>query len=115
MEDDPFIQFAYVIDTEGRKTTRNITQVVDKAKYEKFGISEDFSNRDWFLQPIKTGKTYITDFYKSVMTGALCITVSAPIRNIEEEIVGIFGMDIKFEELLKMVNDTDFEEEVMKK
>ncbi len=115
MEDDPFIQFAYVIDTEGKKTTRNITQVVDKAKYEKFGISEDFSNRDWFLQPIKTGKTYITDFYKSVMTGALCITVSAPIRNIEEEIVGIFGMDIKFEELLKMVNDTSIEEEVMKK
>ncbi|MEK6678328.1 MAG: PDC sensor domain-containing protein, partial [Nitrospirota bacterium] len=74
-----------------------------------------FSNRDWFLQPIKTGKTYITDFYKSVMTGALCITVSAPIRNIEEEIVGIFGMDIKFEELLKMVNDTDFEEEVIQK
>ncbi len=115
MEDDPFIQFAYVIDTEGKKTTRNITQVVDKAKYEKFGISEDFSNRDWFLQPIKTGKTYITDFYKSVMTGALCITVSAPIRNIEEEIVGIFGMDIKFEELLKMVNDTSIEEEVIKK
>ncbi|MFZ3063710.1 MAG: PDC sensor domain-containing protein, partial [Nitrospirota bacterium] len=79
------------------------------------GISEDFSNRDWFLQPIKTGKTYITDFYKSVMTGALCITVSAPVRNIEEEIVGIFGMDIKFEELLKMVNDTDFEEEVIQK
>lgn len=115
MEDDPFIQFAYVIDTEGKKTTRNITQVIDKAKYEKFGISEDFSNRDWFLQPIKTGKTYITDFYKSVMTGALCITVSAPIRNIEEEIVGIFGMDIKFEELLKMVNDTSIEEEVIKK
>ncbi|MBI5182427.1 MAG: histone-lysine N-methyltransferase [Nitrospirae bacterium] len=115
LEENPFIQFAYVIDTEGKKTTRNITQVVDKAKYEKFGIGEDFSNRDWFIEPMKTGKTYITDFYKSVMTGALCITVSAPVRNIEEDIVGIFGIDIKFEELLKMVNDTDLEEEVMKK
>jgi isopropylmalate/homocitrate/citramalate synthase len=115
MEENPFIQFAYVVDTEGNKTTKNITQVVDKAKYEKIGIGENFSNRDWFIEPMKTGKTYITDFYKSVMTGALCITVSASVRNIDEEIVGIFGIDIKFEELLKMVNEADFEEEVLKK
>lgn len=115
LDENPFIQFAYVVDTDGKKTTKNITQVVDKAKYEKIGAGENFSNRDWFIEPMKTGKTYITDFYKSVMTGALCITVSAPIRNIEEEIVGVFGIDIKFEELLKMANDTDLEEEVMQK
>ncbi|OGW48825.1 MAG: histone-lysine N-methyltransferase [Nitrospirae bacterium RBG_19FT_COMBO_42_15] len=115
LDENPFIQFAYVVDTDGKKTTKNITQVVDKAKYEKIGAGENFSNRDWFIEPMKTGKTYITDFYKSVMTGALCITVSAPIRNIEEEIIGVFGIDIKFEELLKMANDTDLEEEVMQK
>jgi hypothetical protein len=44
----------------------------------------------------------VTDFYTSRYTGALCITVSAPIRNELEEIVGILGIDIRFEDLAKM-------------
>ena len=40
------------------------------------------------------------------MTGALCITVSAPIMDEnDDEMVGIFGADIKFEEWAKRVED----------
>jgi hypothetical protein len=35
-------------------------------------------------------------------TGALCITVSVPIRDASEEIMGIMGVDIGFEELVKL-------------
>ena len=31
----PYIQFAYVVNAEGVKITRNITQAVDRAKYAK--------------------------------------------------------------------------------
>jgi hypothetical protein len=44
----------------------------------------------------------VSDFYTSRFTKALCITVSGPVRNTEERIVGILGADIRFEELLKM-------------
>jgi hypothetical protein len=60
------------------------------------------------VNPIKDGRVHITDFYKSIYTGALCITVSAPIRDINDEIVGVLGVDIRFEELAKLEETRDF-------
>ena len=102
IEDYPFMQFIYVVDTNGRKITKNITQKVERAVYGDFGKDEDFSDRDWFINPMKTGKVYVTDFYVSKITKALCITVSAPLIDDQDEIVGIFSIDMKFEALVKM-------------
>jgi isopropylmalate/homocitrate/citramalate synthase len=102
LDKNPFIQFMYVTNTEGRKTTRNITHIVDRAKYETFKLDEDLSNRPWFIEPMKSGKVYVSDFYTSRFTNALCITVSAPLRDENEEIRGILGLDIRFEALAKM-------------
>lgn len=107
LDENPFIQFIYVTNTEGRKTTKNITHVQDRAKYETFKLDRDFSDRPWFINPLKDGKVHVTDFYTSKITGALCITVSAPIRNDKEEIVGILGADIRFEDLAKMEKNGD--------
>lgn len=101
VQENPFVQFAYITDKEGIKITRNITQVEDKPKYEKIGYHEDFSDREWFIEPVKTGKIFVTDLYTSRITGALCVTVSAPIRNEKDEIVGVIGLDIKFDYLAK--------------
>ena len=102
LDDNPFIQFMYVTNLEGRKITRNITHIVDRAKYETMKLDEDLSNRSWFIEPIKSGKVFVTDFYTSRFTGALCITVSVPVRNDNDEIQGVLGMDIRFEALVKM-------------
>jgi isopropylmalate/homocitrate/citramalate synthase len=105
---NPFIQYIYVTDREGKKTTRNITHIADRAKYDKAEIGEDLSDRDWFVNPIKDGKPHITDFYKSIYTGALCITVSAPICDESDEIIGVLGLDIRFEELAKLEEEKEF-------
>ncbi|MCG6944666.1 MAG: histone-lysine N-methyltransferase [Deltaproteobacteria bacterium] len=105
---NPFIQYIYVTDREGKKITRNITHIADRAKYDKATIGEELSDRDWFVNPIKDGKPYITDFYKSMYTGALCITVSAPIRDDSDEIIGVLGLDIRFEELAKLEEEKEF-------
>jgi citrate (Re)-synthase len=102
IELNPFIQFIYITNLEGKKITKNITRIVDRAKYQVIRADEDFSDRSWFTQPIKDGKIHVTDFYTSRITGALCITVSGPIRNQEDEIHGVLGLDIKFEDLAKM-------------
>ncbi|MGD9505556.1 MAG: PDC sensor domain-containing protein, partial [Syntrophobacteraceae bacterium] len=99
---NPFIQYIYVTNAEGIKVTRNITHLGDKAKYESARIGEDLSDRPWFLEPMKDGKVHVTDFYTSRYTGALCITVSAPIVNELGEIDGVLGIDIRFEDLAKM-------------
>jgi hypothetical protein len=107
LEENPFIQFLYVVDTEGNKITHNITHIEDRARYATFQLDSDFSNRPWFIAPIKDGRTHVSDFYNSRITNALCITVSGPIRNSEDEIVGVLGIDIKFEELAKMDREQD--------
>ncbi|UCG14945.1 MAG: histone-lysine N-methyltransferase [Deltaproteobacteria bacterium] len=108
MDLNPFIQYICVTDREGRKVTRNITHIADRAKYEKAKVGDDLSDRDWFVSPIKDGRVYITDFYKSIYTGALCITVSAPIRDAADEIVGVLGLDIRFEDLAKLEEEAEF-------
>lgn len=99
--ENPFVQFAYVTNTEGIKLTKNITQIGDKAKYKIFVDDEDFSERPWFIGPMKDGSTYVTDLYNSRTTGVLAITISTPIFDDEEEIAGLLGVDIRFEDLMK--------------
>jgi len=101
VEEYPYIQFAYSVNSEGIKTTKNITQAVDKAKYHKIGMHEDFSDRDWFINPMKTGKVNVTNIYSSRITGALCVTVSGPIRDEHGYITGVLGFDIRFEDITK--------------
>jgi isopropylmalate/homocitrate/citramalate synthase len=105
LEEHPSIQFAYVVDMNGRKTTRNITALADRTRFEHYGVGTDQSDREWFIRPIQTGKCYVTNFYISKMTGALCITASAPIVDDQDEMVGVFGLDIKFEDWVKRAED----------
>lgn len=97
-----FIQFIYVTDMAGKKITENVTQPEYRERYGTFGLHEDFSDRDWFRGAIDEGGVFITDFYKSRITGALCITVSAPILADEGTAVGVIGADLRFEELARM-------------
>ena len=101
VEEFPFIQFAYVVDMHGTKITRNICQAVDQSKYENVGVGENYSNRSWFIEPLKDGKIHVTDLYSSKITGALCITVSGTVRSEVGEIIGILGLDIRFEDLTR--------------
>ena len=104
---NPFIQFAYICDLEGKKTTKNISQIVDRAKYANFGLNEDFSNRDWFIAPLEDGKIHVTNIRTSGITGKLIITVSAPVRDDQESIMGILGIDIRFEDLAKLEEEEE--------
>ncbi len=102
IDDYPFIQFVYVVNMDGRKITENVTRIEFRAKYANFQLDADFSDRGWFIQPIEDGKVHMTDFYTSKITGALCVTVSGPIRDDKDEIVGVLGIDIRIEDLARM-------------
>jgi isopropylmalate/homocitrate/citramalate synthase len=101
VDEYPYLQYVYVVNIHGIKITRTICQPVDQAKFAHVGVGEDYSDRSWFIEPLKDGKIHVTDLYSSKHTGALCITLSGPIRNETGEIRGILGMDIRFEDLTK--------------
>ncbi len=105
----PFIQYCYVADMQGKKVTENITDITERAKYVAFKAHEDFSDRPWFIRPVKDGKIHVVGPFTSRITGALCITVSAPLRDKKDKMIGVFGADIRLEELLKV--ETELMEE----
>ncbi len=100
--ENSFIQFAYVVDLEGNQITRNITQLDEINKYAINYVRGNFADRDWFIMPIKTGKFFVSDLFNSKITSDLCLTVSHPIWDNNDEMIGVIGLDIKFETLLKI-------------
>jgi isopropylmalate/homocitrate/citramalate synthase len=104
LEDHPYVQFIYVVDTEGKPIIGLTNDFEYIKKFEELLNTETFENRDWFINPMKTGETYTSKFYTSKITSNLCITLSTPVRNKYEEIIGVLGMDIRFEDVVKMEN-----------
>jgi isopropylmalate/homocitrate/citramalate synthase len=101
VDEYPYLQYIYVVNIHGVKITRTICQPVDQAKFANVAVGETYSDRPWFIEPLRDGKIHVTDLYSSKHTGALCITLSGPIRNETGEITGILGLDIRFEDLTK--------------
>ena len=97
----PFIQYLYLTDNEGGLIASKITDMRFVEKYEELGIGFDFSSREWFKQPVQTGKLHITNLYTSHFTGQLILTVSAPVTDSDDNITGVIGADIMLEQLLQ--------------
>jgi isopropylmalate/homocitrate/citramalate synthase len=101
IDENPFIQLIVFTDPGGKRMIHNITQVLDKDKYLNF-TNDDFAASEWFKKPIENGKIHVTDLYVSRFTGRLCITVSTPVWDEGDEMIGIIAFDIKFEEAVKL-------------
>lgn len=93
VRDYSFIQYAYVTDVKGHSTAIAISDPGDQKGYKAFPIGFDYSNREWFLQPMRTGKLHITNVHQSQVTGQLIITVSTVITDANDEIIGVLGAD----------------------
>ncbi len=101
LENYAFIQFVYLVRTDGQMIASAVSEAADKEKYLTYDYDTDFSVRQWFKKPMSTGKLSITDFYKSHFTDKLCITVSCPVDDEHSVVQGILGADINFEDILR--------------
>ncbi|MBN1412439.1 MAG: histone-lysine N-methyltransferase [Spirochaetales bacterium] len=101
IEENPYIQLILFTDTKGHRMVHNITQVRDKNKYLNF-TNDDFTSSEWFIKPIENGKIHVTDLYVSRFTDRLCITVSTPVWDKNDIMIGVVAFDIKFEEAVKL-------------
>jgi isopropylmalate/homocitrate/citramalate synthase len=97
----PFIQYLYLTDDKGTLKCAAITDPNYKERYEALPVGYDFSRREWFTMPMQTGDLHIMDLYQSTITGKLVITVSCAVTDEQDRIVGVLGVDIQLEQLLK--------------
>lgn len=101
LDEYPFIQYVYLTDEKGKSVAARIIDPAYRDKYEAQPLGYDFSSREWFLQPMRTGKLHITDVHQSQFTGQLIITVSTVVTNAREDVSGVIGADIQLEQIMR--------------
>lgn len=103
LQDNPFIQRLYVANTRGIQATDNIVDPAIKTIYKGHGLGDSKLDCAWVTEVIESPKIYISDFYKSIYTDLLCLSVSAPIFGKKrKKLVGILVADIKFEDIARV-------------
>jgi isopropylmalate/homocitrate/citramalate synthase len=112
MADYPFIQYLQVTDNKGILRGFGINDEQQfKTQYDKLPLGYDFSQRQWFTEPMKTGNLHITDLYQSLFTNKLILTVSTVVIDDKDNITGVVAVDIRLEELLLLAETLDAETE----
>jgi isopropylmalate/homocitrate/citramalate synthase len=107
LKDYPFIQFLQILNTQGRLLASAIVDPTYADRYADLPLGFDFSQREWFKAPMRTGKLFISDFYRSNFTYKLILTVAAPVINEQDELSGLIAADILLEELLRQPEEPD--------
>ena len=97
-------------DVKGHSTAIAISDPGEQTNYKAFPIGFDYSNREWFIQPMKTGKLNIMNVHQSQITGQLIITVSTVITDANDEITGVLGADIQLEEIMRRAEALEAEQ-----
>ncbi len=97
-----FIQHCQTVDLDGKPLTSSVVDITEKAKFIEARRIEDFSDREWFSEPLKDGKIHVVGPFTSRFTRAMCIAVSSPLRSPDDKMFGVFCADIRLEDLLKV-------------
>jgi len=70
-------------------------------------LVDDYADGDFYLEPMRRGRQIITNPYTMEISGEdrIMATISAPIRNRANRVVGIVGIDLDLENLNKVGQD----------
>lgn len=101
VEEYPFIQFCCLTDAAGKMRCSAIADSEYAANYAALAPGYDFSSREWYVMPMRSGESHIMDVYQSHFTSKLVITVSCAVTDENDKIVGVVSGDIQLEQLLK--------------
>jgi len=98
------IQLLTITNSEGTRVGRVHTQRGEKGRFRNLLNKEDFGDREWHEEVVKTGEPYCSDLFFSRYTHALTLTIAMPIFNRKQRIIGVVDFDFKFEELTKLIS-----------
>ncbi|AWI04638.1 methyl-accepting chemotaxis protein [Clostridium drakei] len=89
---NPYFDLLYVQNTSGKQTARSSGELGDR------------SNRWWFTQMIKDKKSFVSKSYYSSSGNMAVTSIFHPIFDKNSNMLGIFGADLKLNELQKLVD-----------
>ena len=74
--------------------------------YPKLNLSDDYdpTNRPWYTSAAESGKTIYTEPYTDESTGKMVITIATPVYDYSNDLLGVMGVDISLDSVIKEVN-----------
>lgn len=100
LRQNSFIELAYVTDGRGVQISPNVWNRSVKSENDRSSVGSNWSTRDWFKNPARSGEAYISDIYRSVASGGFCFTVAIPFKDSGGTLRGVFAVDINFSKML---------------
>jgi len=87
-------ELIYITDNTGKQCVSNVGRGDGGITADSSSYGKQWGARAWFIQPVQLGGTVVSEVYVSSATGQNCITVSTPIRNEKNEVIGVLATDI---------------------
>ncbi|BDQ37933.1 hypothetical protein SYK_22930 [Pseudodesulfovibrio nedwellii] len=106
VRENPSLEIAWITDTNGIQVTDCALAHDSPIGTLKGGVGTDWSHRDWFHEPLRTGEAYVSNIYHSKVIDDYCLTVSTPLRNGEGEVLGVLAVDVRHDASKRGVTDT---------
>ncbi len=74
--------------------------------YPKLNLADDYdpTSRPWYTSAVKSGKTIYTEPYTDESTGKMVITIATPVYGYSNDLLGVIGVDISLDSIIKEVN-----------
>jgi len=94
-------EVAYALDSNGIQIVDNITTT---KSLKNIGKDDDRSDRAYYYRTLKEHRCILTDPYPSLITNEMIVTASFPIYDEDDILLYIICVDIKLENILKMVH-----------
>jgi len=93
-------ELMYLVGADGIQVSENIFAADLSATADRASArGKDWRSREWFKRVVDTGKTYISDVYRSSATDEFCFTVSVPVFQ-NGKLVRVLGADARLSALL---------------
>lgn len=86
LDNNPSIELIYFYDKNGKLISSS----------GNMGDNVDMRNREWFIGAMNKG-LYISDFYLSCITNEVNKTIATQIKDMNGNLIGIMGFDVKIE------------------
>ena len=98
---NPSMEAAWLTDTRGVQITDCVMDHDSKMETVQGGVGSDWSHRDWFAEPMRTGETFVSTIYHSSAFEDYCLTVSTPVRDRAGVLVGVLAVAVRHDANVK--------------
>jgi methyl-accepting chemotaxis protein len=92
----PALELTYITDSNGIQLTPDVS--ADNTIAESVGFN--CTQRRWFQEATRQRQLFVSDIYRSIVTGNYGFTVAVPLFDPAGQLLGVLGADVRFDHII---------------